>query len=72
MPKIIAPKEEAEIDRIDWANLSPEDKEVFFSWLDEFFARYLKVAIPPRATVETVKHVPPGGGTSSPMAGPVS
>lgn len=24
---------------IDWANLSPEDKEVFFSWLDEFFAR---------------------------------
>lgn len=25
--------------RIDWANLSPEDKHVFFSWLDEFFAR---------------------------------
>jgi hypothetical protein len=28
-------------DRIDWANLSPEDKRVFFSWLDEFFANYL-------------------------------
>ncbi|EPQ55694.1 hypothetical protein GLOTRDRAFT_128906 [Gloeophyllum trabeum ATCC 11539] len=27
------------IDKIDWANLSPEDKEVFFSWLDEFFSR---------------------------------
>ena len=25
---------------IDWANLSPEDKEVFFSWLDEFFANF--------------------------------
>ncbi|KZW03240.1 hypothetical protein EXIGLDRAFT_725696 [Exidia glandulosa HHB12029] len=24
---------------VDWANLSQEDKEVFFSWLDEFFAR---------------------------------
>lgn len=26
---------------IDWANLSREDKEEFFKWLDEFFARYL-------------------------------
>lgn len=24
---------------IDWANLSLEDKQVFFSWLDEFFER---------------------------------
>ncbi|KAJ3789416.1 hypothetical protein GGU10DRAFT_372226 [Lentinula aff. detonsa] len=31
---------EPELDsRIDWANLSPEDKHVFFSWLDEFFER---------------------------------
>ncbi|KAF7331158.1 hypothetical protein MSAN_02434400 [Mycena sanguinolenta] len=26
---------------IDWANLSSEDKEVFFGWLDEFFSRHL-------------------------------
>ncbi|VDB87256.1 unnamed protein product [Peniophora sp. CBMAI 1063] len=32
--------EEAEPDRIDWANLSYEDKQVFFSWLDEFFSRF--------------------------------
>ena len=25
---------------IDWTNLSQEDKEVFFSWLDEFFGRF--------------------------------
>lgn len=25
---------------IDWANLSPEDKDVFFSWLDEYFANF--------------------------------
>ena len=29
------------VDRIDWANLSAEDKEEFFRWLDEFFTRYL-------------------------------
>lgn len=29
-------------ERIDWANLSQEDKEVFFGWLDEFFAAYIK------------------------------
>lgn len=28
-------------DRIDWANLSREDKQEFFVWLDEFFAKYL-------------------------------
>lgn len=27
---------------IDWANLSQEDKETFFSWLDDFFAAYRK------------------------------
>ncbi|OSD03738.1 hypothetical protein PYCCODRAFT_1434125 [Trametes coccinea BRFM310] len=31
----------ADIDRIDWTNLSPEDKQAFFTWLDEFFSRYL-------------------------------
>ena len=28
-------------DRINWSNLSPEDKQAFFSWLDEFFSQYL-------------------------------
>ena len=31
-----------DIDKIDWANLSPEDKQVFFAWLDEFFAIYIE------------------------------
>lgn len=25
---------------IDWTNLAPRDKEVFFSWLDEYFANF--------------------------------
>jgi hypothetical protein len=25
--------------KVDWGNLSGEDKEVFFGWLDEFFER---------------------------------
>ncbi|KAF5375340.1 hypothetical protein D9615_007981 [Tricholomella constricta] len=33
---------------IDWTDLSAEDKEVFFSWLDEFFSKFLNVDIPPR------------------------
>ena len=37
----------SEPDDIDWANLSAEDKEVFFSWLDEFFSRYLGREIGP-------------------------
>ena len=34
---------------IDWANLSVEDKQAFFAWLDEFFARYLNGPPPPNA-----------------------
>ncbi|KZT25047.1 hypothetical protein NEOLEDRAFT_1134269 [Neolentinus lepideus HHB14362 ss-1] len=29
------------IDKIDWVNISAEDKEVFFSWLDEYFTYLL-------------------------------
>ena len=29
-------------------NLSLEDKEAFFGWLDEFFSRYLGVELGPR------------------------
>ncbi|KAF7421096.1 hypothetical protein PC9H_011616 [Pleurotus ostreatus] len=35
-------------DEIDWANLSPDDKEAFFSWLDEYFERLFKVGIQPQ------------------------
>ncbi|KDQ54590.1 hypothetical protein JAAARDRAFT_399336 [Jaapia argillacea MUCL 33604] len=44
-------------EKIDWANLSPEDKQVFFSWLDEFFARYFNIPAPPRSTSDTAKPV---------------
>ncbi|KAG6864800.1 hypothetical protein C0991_007056 [Blastosporella zonata] len=30
---------------IDWTNLSPQDKEVFFSWLDEFFNKFLNIDV---------------------------
>lgn len=42
-------------EKIDWANLSPEDKQVFFSWLDEFFERLLNIKIPPRQTDPSVQ-----------------
>ncbi|KAI0684690.1 hypothetical protein BC835DRAFT_1536158 [Cytidiella melzeri] len=42
-------------DKVDWANLSPPDKEVLFSWLDEFFERRLNITIPPRNSVPTVQ-----------------
>ncbi|EGN94703.1 hypothetical protein SERLA73DRAFT_155464 [Serpula lacrymans var. lacrymans S7.3] len=35
-------------EEIDWANLSSEDKDVFFAWLDEFFSRFLNITLPPR------------------------
>lgn len=35
---------------IDWTNLSQEDKDIFFAWLDEFFSKHLNTTIgPPRA-----------------------
>ena len=35
------PSGTTDVEEIDWANLSVEDKQAFFAWLDEFFARYL-------------------------------
>ncbi|KAG0696468.1 hypothetical protein DFH29DRAFT_767640, partial [Suillus ampliporus] len=37
-----------QVDHIDWANLSQEDKDEFFGWLDEFFSRYFNIALPSR------------------------
>ncbi|KAH9054132.1 hypothetical protein EDB87DRAFT_1796205, partial [Lactarius vividus] len=42
------PDAATDVDRIDWANLSHQDKQVFFTWLDEFFARYLDQPQPVR------------------------
>uniref|UniRef100_A0A8H7XM18 BBC1/AIM3 cysteine proteinase-fold domain-containing protein n=1 Tax=Psilocybe cubensis TaxID=181762 RepID=A0A8H7XM18_PSICU len=39
-PPRVSPAAPAE-EKIDWANLTPEDKQVFFAWLDEFFARFV-------------------------------
>lgn len=38
-----------DVDKIDWANLSAVDKQAFFAWLDEFFARYLDGTPPSNA-----------------------
>ncbi|KAF8496115.1 hypothetical protein F5888DRAFT_1804261 [Russula emetica] len=35
-----------DVEQINWANLSAEDKQAFFAWLDEFFARYLDGSLP--------------------------
>jgi len=51
-------------DRIDWVNLSHEDKEAFFDWLDEFFSRYLGVTLEPRSKSETGL----GGGNVNALA----
>ncbi|CDO70437.1 hypothetical protein BN946_scf184999.g78 [Trametes cinnabarina] len=43
----------ADVDRIDWANLSPADKRAFFSWLDEFFSRHLGIPVGPHERAQT-------------------
>ena len=42
-------------DQIDWGNLSPQDKKVFFGWLDQFFERKLKIKITPRKSKSSNK-----------------
>ncbi|KAH8115020.1 hypothetical protein DFH11DRAFT_1590976 [Phellopilus nigrolimitatus] len=44
------------VDTIDWANLSSEDKQEFFSWLDEFFARFLHSDAKPVGNVAQAPH----------------
>jgi hypothetical protein len=43
-----------QVDHIDWANLSQEDKDEFFSWLDEFFSRYFNIALPAKRELPLV------------------
>lgn len=61
---------------IDWTNLTEEDKLVFFSWLDEFFAKYLGVPVSTLTKTTTMAGTGVGrrggGGAAvvSPMAKP--
>jgi hypothetical protein len=55
--EVAANREEQPV--IDWANLSVEDKQVFFSWLDEFFARHSGKVLPPRSTSDTITPAEP-------------
>ncbi|KAI6042388.1 hypothetical protein EDC04DRAFT_2660237 [Pisolithus marmoratus] len=59
------------LDRIDWANLSAEDKEEFFRWLDEFFSRYLNVELGPRTPrVSSPSFIDTSVRTSAARSGP--
>lgn len=59
-------------DRIDWMNLSAEDKEEFFRWLDEFFSRYLNVELGPRTSMVSSSPPPSEASvrTSAARSGP--
>lgn len=41
---------------IDWVNLTPQDKEVFFSWLDEYFANFSTSRLATGGIDTTSKH----------------
>ncbi|KAG9311088.1 hypothetical protein JVU11DRAFT_8996 [Chiua virens] len=60
-------------EKIDWANLSLEDKVAFFGWLDEFFSRYLGVELGPRgkATSPLMSGALPGQRLPSTRAPPM-
>ncbi|KAH7909997.1 hypothetical protein BJ138DRAFT_1153976 [Hygrophoropsis aurantiaca] len=51
--KVQQETEDPSVDDIDWTNLTTEDKEVFFDWLDEFFSRFLGVQLSPRVPSTT-------------------
>jgi hypothetical protein len=54
-----------DVERIDWASLSDEDKQAFFAWLDEFFARYLGLPQPATVTAPRIASAPVSAETSS-------
>ena len=64
----VAATEEEQEPVIDWVNLSAEDKQVFFSWLDEFFARYSGNAAPPRSASDTNISSAPPVSTRAPLS----
>ncbi|KAF8487258.1 hypothetical protein DFH94DRAFT_19880 [Russula ochroleuca] len=58
----------ADVEKIDWANLSVEDKQAFFAWLDEFFARYLDG--PPPSNARSVPISTKSPANTTPAAPP--
>ena len=60
------PSGTTDVEEIDWANLSVEDKQAFFAWLDEFFARYLDG--PPPSNVHSVPISTKGPASTTPLA----
>lgn len=62
----------ADVDDIDWQNLSDEDKQAFFAWLDEFFARYLGLPLPATTptSAETSSNTPAPSLRPSPSLPP--
>ncbi|KAJ8503000.1 hypothetical protein ONZ45_g11240 [Pleurotus djamor] len=61
----------SESGEIDWANLSPQDKDAFFGWLDEYFNRLLKVGVqqPVNLPSEISTPAPPPAQTSTIKSG---
>jgi hypothetical protein len=60
-----------DVEKIDWANLSAEDKHAFFAWLDEFFARYLDGSLPPStAPAVPISTNSPSNNTPAPSPSP--
>ena len=65
LSKIPEPPTSAADTEIDWSNLSPEDKTVFFNWLDEFFTKFTPpsitkdAAVAHRPTIAASSHAPP-------------
>ncbi|KXN91367.1 hypothetical protein AN958_01024 [Leucoagaricus sp. SymC.cos] len=49
------PEAPAEKDEIDWANLTDEDKQVFFSWLDDFFGHFFGVPVGPGQSIGSTR-----------------
>ena len=66
------PSRAADVENINWENLSDEDKQAFFTWLDEFFARYLGLPLPATAptSVETSSDTPAPSLRPSPSLPP--
>ena len=64
------PSGTTDVDRIDWANLSYEDKQAFFAWLDEFFARYLDGQPPSNAPSAPISARSTGNNTPAPSPSP--
>ena len=59
-----------DVEKIDWANLSFEDKQAFFAWLDEFFSRYLDGLPPSTAPAVPISTNSPSNNTPAPSPSP--